>query len=121
MGCKKSGNPYEGLGKDALAELLSERYDEMLALASPVPCTDPDEWKIAAIDAVCSPTHIAYHQSVDYQKLQALIRDYNLIMEIYWPLVSPFVDCAPLGPVIGVACEEGKAVVQYEPLEGVGQ
>ncbi len=121
IGCKKDGNPYEGLSREELGKLVSERYDEMRTLASPVPCTDPEEWELAAIEAVCSPKHLAYHQSVDVEKLRELIRDYNLLMDIYGPLVSPFIDCMPHGPVIGVVCENGKAIVQYEPFEAGAQ
>lgn len=112
MGCDKD-NPYEEFTKEQLSRSVSEKYEAILNFAQPISCTDPAEWHLTEIESVCYPFPLAYHESVDKRKLTALIQDYNLLMEVYRPLVSPYIDCLGYGEPKGVACGEGKPLVQY--------
>src|SRR5690606_7525016 len=114
VSCEKAGNPYRDLSHEQLQKKLVERYEEILLLANPVDCTDPDEWRITEILSVCGRFYIAYHQSVDEKKLQTLIKDHNLMTEIYAPMIAPSIDCMPYREPIGVVCVDGKATVEYE-------
>lgn len=118
LSCEKArNNPYEDLDRDELTTLLGELREEIQTLASAVPCTDSEEWKLADIETVCGPGNIAYHQSVDTAKLRRLIRNHNQAMKIYRPLVAPLIYCTAYSEALGIACEDGKAVIVYEPFE----
>lgn len=118
VGCQEEHNPYEDnpykdFEKEQLTQLAAQKYEAILNLAQASPCIDATEWKIAEIDSVCGISYLAYHQSTDERRLQELIKDYNLLMEVYIPHIAPLVDCMPQREVLGVACVEGRAVVEY--------
>lgn len=111
--CEKD-NPYEDFTQERLSTLAGERHEAILRLAQPTACTDPTEWRITDIETVCGRSHIAYHAQVDEGKLTELIRDYNQLIEIYRPMVAPFIYCLGYREPKGVVCEDGKARVVYE-------
>jgi hypothetical protein len=116
-GCREEDNPYKDFEKERLAQLATEKYEAIHTLAQAVPCTDPADWKIAAINSICGISHLAYHQNTDEKRLQGMIRDYNALMEVYRPYIAPLVDCPPQRKPIAIACENGKAVVQYREYQ----
>lgn len=107
-------NPYKGYKKEELSQMLAEKFESLLAFAQPEPCIDTADWKLIPLISACGDTYIAFHQSVDEQKLKELVQDYNYAMEVYIPYIAPLIDCAPQ-PVkpAGIVCAEGKAVVSY--------
>lgn len=120
ISCEKSENPYKNLSDGALSERIEAKQKEILLATSPVPCTDPKEWKMADIQTVCGLYHIPYHQSVDEKKLRSLIHDLSLLVEIYRPKIAPVINCAAYRAPIGIVCEDGKAVIKFEPFEEEG-
>ena len=112
-GCERD-NPYEDFTEEQLSRLVSEKHQAILQLAQPTSCTDAAEWDLIEIESVCGRTHLAYHEHVDKRKLNELIRDYNLLIEIYRPMVAPFIYCLAYREPKGVVCEEGKARGVYE-------
>ena len=112
-GCERD-NPYEDFTQEQLSRLASERYEAILHLAQPTSCTDAAEWDLMDIESVCGRSHLPYHESVDKRKLTELIRDYNLLIEIYRPTVAPFIYCLSYREPKGVVCEDGEARVVYE-------
>lgn len=121
VSCEKEENPYKNLSYEQLRTRITERYEEILLFAHPEACTDPDEWRLAEIMSVCGRGHIAYHGSVDEKKLQALIKDHNLLVEIYAPMVAPVIDCMPYRQPIGITCVDGEATVEYNPFDSAEQ
>lgn len=113
VGCRKDDNPYKEFEQERLAQLAAEKHEAILKLAQPTYCIDPKDWKIAEIESICGISHLAYHQNTDERRLRELILDYNILMEVYRPYIAPLVDCLPQRQPIGIACEEGRAVVQY--------
>src|SRR5690606_27427334 len=112
LGCREEDNPYKEFEQERLGQLAAEKHEAIRQLAQPTSCSDSGEWKITEIQSVCGTSHIAYYSSADERKLRDLIKDYNLLMEIYNPFVLPYILCSAtaLNPQ-GVICEEGKAVV----------
>ncbi len=113
VSCREEDNPYKEFEQERLAQLASEKYEAIRQLAQPTDCFDATEWKIAEIQSVCGTSYIAYHKSTDERKLRALIKDHNLVIEIYRPYVAPVIYCLAYREPTGVSCEDGKAIVQY--------
>jgi hypothetical protein len=113
IGCSEEANPYKEFEQERLAQLASENYEAIRQLAQPTNCSEAAEWKIAEIQSVCGTSYIAYHKSTDERKLRELIKDHNLVIEIYRPYVAPFIYCLAYREPTGVSCEDGKAIVQY--------
>lgn len=107
-------NPYKEKTEKELETLSNEKYSKIIALASPKECSDTDDWKIIDIQTVCGTNHIPYHRSVDKTTLQNMINDYNKLMEIYQPMISPRIYCNPYRKPLDVICKEGKATIKYE-------
>lgn len=107
-------NPYKGKTEKELEILANEKYDNIIALASPKECTNSDDWKIMDIQTVCGKSHIPYHRSVDKTTLQNMINDYNRLIEIYKPMVAPKINCISYRKPLGVVCKEEKATIKYE-------
>lgn len=112
-GCEKD-NPYEDFTQEQLSKSVSEKYRAILNLAQPTSCTDPAEWHIAEIETVCGRSHLAYHETVDKRKLTALIKDYNLLIEVYRPMVAPLIYCLAYREPKGVVCEDGRPLVEFD-------
>ncbi len=117
ISCEKAKNPYADLNAETLGKLAAEKYEAILALANPVPCTDAKEWEITEIQTICGRSYIAYHESVDKKRLQSRIADYHQVVEIYGPIMAPVINCMPYRKPLGVVCEDGKAIVEFEPFE----
>lgn len=113
-GCNEEDNPYAKFEQERLAQLISEKHEAIRQLAQPVSCADSSEWKLTDIQSECGTSYIAYHQSTDERKLKDLINDHDLAMEIYRSYVLPYISCAPYREPTGIACADGKAVVQYQ-------
>lgn len=107
-------NPYKEKTEKELETLSNEKHNKIIALANPKECTDTDDWKIIDIQTVCGTSHIPYHRSVDKMTLQHMINDYNKLMEIYQPMISPRIYCNPYRKPLDVICKEGKATIKYE-------
>lgn len=107
-------NPYKEKTEKELETLSNEKHSKIIALANPKECTDPDDWKIIDIQTVCGTSHIPYHRSVDKTTLQNMINDYNKLMEIYQPMISPRIYCDPYRKPLDVICKEGRATIKYE-------
>ena len=113
VGCSEEDNPYKEFEQERLAQLAAEKHEAIRQLAHSTSCMDPGEWKITEIPSVCGTSYIAYHKSTDERKLQELIKDHDLVVEIYRPYVAPFISCLPYSVPTGVRCEDGKAIVKY--------
>ncbi|HLT06715.1 MAG TPA: hypothetical protein VK014_04260 [Cyclobacteriaceae bacterium] len=114
FGCREEDNPYKEFEQERLAQLAAEKHEAIRQLAQPVECSDPSQWNVAEIETECGSSHIAYHNSTNKGKLLEMIKDYNLLMEIYRPYVAPFIFCLSYRPALGVKCEDGRAIVKYE-------
>jgi hypothetical protein len=117
VGCGEEDNPYKEFEKERLGELAAEKFEAIRTLAQAEPCTNSAEWKITEIGSVCGISHLAYHQSTDERRLRELIQDYNTLMEVYRPLIAPFIDCLPHREPIGIVCEDGGPVVDYPAFQ----
>ncbi len=117
IGCREDENPYLEYEEERLTQLAIEKYEAIRTLAQARACTDPSEWKMVELNSVCGMLYVAYHQSTDEKKLQKLIKDYNLLMEVYMPYIAPRIDCTPYREPVGIVCEEGRPVVQYPEIQ----
>lgn len=107
-------NPYQGKTEKELEILSDEKYHQIVSFASPVTCTNADDWKLMEIQSMCGASHLAYHRSVDKTTLRNKINDYNRLMEVYRPLIAPRINCAAYQKPLGVRCNNGKGIVGYE-------
>jgi hypothetical protein len=119
IGCREETNPYKEFEKERLGELVAEKFEAIQQLAQPRNCSDAAEWRIAEIQSVCGTSYIAYHNSADEKKLHELIKDHNLVIEMYRPHVAPFIYCLASREPTGVSCEDGKAIVQYPEYQAL--
>ena len=116
-GCRDDENPYLEYEEERLAQLATEKYEAIRTMAQAKPCTNPAEWKMAGLNSVCGMFYVAYHQNTEEKRLQKLINDYNLLMEVYMPYIAPRIDCTPYREPVGIVCEEGRPVVRYPEIQ----
>ncbi len=107
-------NPYKNKTEKELESLSDEKYNKIIAFASPKACNDASEWEIQEIQTICGTSYIPYHKSVDKTSLQNMINDNNRLMEIYRPMIAPRINCIAYRKPLHVTCKEGKADIQYE-------
>lgn len=107
-------NPYKEKTEKALELLSNEKYNKILAFASPKACTLTADWAIIALPSLCGTSHIPYHRSVDKTTLQNMINDYAKLMDIYQPMMAPRINCIAYQKPLGIRCQQGKAIIAYE-------
>ncbi len=106
-------NPYSNLPEPELEKLASKKYEAIAKLTVGEPCTEAKDWKMMDIQTICGLDHLIYHKTVDKQQLDKLVTDYELVIEVYRPLIAPRISCIAYKEPKGIICRDGQPVLIY--------
>lgn len=98
---------------------LNEQLNEILAMAESVPCEDSADWRIVGLGAKpCGgpSSFIAYSVAINTETFLELVEQYNSDSKAFNEREGLISDCAIVLQPNGVICENGSAILVYEPL-----
>ena len=101
-------------------ESLDAQFLRIKALSESEVCEDSSEWQFVAVGfkACGGPDgYIAYSTSINTDEFLALVKKYNEDRRTFVEQEGLFSNCLFESPPVGIKCENGMAVLVYNPCE----